>query len=155
MSKQVPLPKEQVLAERLRRDAIESRPEFSESLHRRIADAVRQQHATEVVVGTRVNRRRRGLAAAVAAAVAAACLLCAVVGWRLIEDARQQETARASVEQVRLIAEWTDQATTRFDGLVASVSLKPEAAKLQHDARLVANAILEPLPIDAELVSDP
>ena len=161
MSKRLATTEERALGERLRREAIESRPSFSESLHRRILCAVRQHHAAEIGVGDRAalaERWRRGLAAV----LAAACVLCAVaIGSWLSGTARRPgagDDPRAndpSVAGRRLIDQWTDQATLGLDDLVASASLKPHAAKLKHDARLVADAILDPLPVDVQFVSDP
>lgn len=153
MSKRVPKSQEQVLAERLRREAIESRPEFSESLHRRIACAVKQHHVAAHAAVT--TGWRRGLATA----LAAACLLCAVaIGWRLSQSDPQQNPVgdpQAIAQASILIDQWTDQATSGLDGLVASASFKPHTAQLKHDAQLIADTILEPLPVDVNLVSDP
>ena len=157
MSKRNPSTKERKLAEQLRREAAESRPEFSESLHQRIADAVRQFHAAGVVPADRAaatRRRQRGLAAV----FAAACLLCAVaIGWRFIENAQQHSgndaPVVASAEHFRLIDELTEQATLGLTDLAASATPKPQAA-LKHDAQLAADTLLDPLPIDVTLVSD-
>lgn len=153
MSKRVYKSQEEVLGERLRREADESRPEFSESLHRRIACTVRQHH---VVVHAAVPRGwQRGWTAA----LAAACLLCAVaIGWRLWQNGPQQNATgdpRAIAHTSILIDQWTDEATSGFDGLLASASFKPHTAQLKHDARLIASTILEPLPVEVDLVSDP
>jgi hypothetical protein len=160
MSKRLTSTEERALEERFRREAIESRPAFSESLHRRILCAVRQHHAAVISVGDRAalaRRWRRGWATA----LAAACVLCAAaISWQLSGSAQRpgaidNPIPQPSLADLRVIDEWTDQATLGLDGLVASASLKPHAAKLKHDARLVANAFLEPLPVDVQLVSDP
>jgi hypothetical protein len=108
MFKRVPSKEEQLLAERLRREAMESRPAFSESLHRRILTAVKQQNEAETQGADSVPLLRRSIAVQdplaghclcqavahdevkrgrtasrrwprmLAATLAAACLLCAV-----------------------------------------------------------------------------
>ena len=161
MAKRVPSTKEQTLGERLRREAIESRPGFSEALHRRILCAVRQHHALEVSVGDRATmarRWRRGLTAV----LAAACLFgAAAIGWRFIGSAQRhgeandpQEIAGPSIEDLRVLDRWADQATMGLDDLVATATLKPQTAQLKHDARLAASTLLEPLPVDVQLVND-
>jgi hypothetical protein len=157
MSKRIPSTEEQIFAERLRCEAFESRPEFSESLHRRIAGGVRQFHAHLAVADRTTTARHwgRGLAAA----LAAACLLCAAaIAWQYGGSARRPDPvsdAPTIADAKILIDQWTDQATVGFDGLVASATLKPQTAQLKRDARLVAHKFLEPLPVDVKLVSDP
>jgi hypothetical protein len=162
MSKRNPSMEDRALEQRLRREAIESRPEFSETLHRRIAGAVRQFHAHIADVATAgraatAGRRRRGLAAL----LAAACLLGAVaIAWQLNRNAQQpgatdnpqQIAGGPSIEDLRVIDQWADRATTR---IVATATLKPQAAQLKHDARLVADTLLGPLPVNLQLASDP
>jgi hypothetical protein len=103
------------LAEQLRREAIESWPDFSETLHQRILHAVGERRdgaapekrGQSPFAGTaqRVLRtngdcplfsaRRRGLAAL----LAAACLLCAAaIGWR-IYDGRTAAVPPAAIGQ--------------------------------------------------------
>jgi len=97
MSKRVPSTEERALAERLRREAIESCPAFSESLHERIAGAVRQFHAVGIAHHRAITakRWRRGLAAV----LAAACLFAAIaIGWQLIGIAPRQGTVNAPQE---------------------------------------------------------
>ena len=162
MSKRVPSAEERTLGERLRREAIESRPAFSESLHRRIAGAVGQFHAVGIAHhrALAAKRWRRGLAAV----LAAACLFAAAaICWQFIGSAQRQDmpntsqqVAGPSFEDLRVLGQWADQATATsgLDGLVASATLKPHAAKLEHDVRLAADTLLDPLPVNVQLVND-
>jgi hypothetical protein len=70
----------QALRKRLQREAAESWPDYSETLHRRILAAVKRRRAEELPRRLPAASRRSGRWAAV---LAAACLLGAVaIGWR-------------------------------------------------------------------------
>jgi hypothetical protein len=154
---------ERILADRLCREALESRPAFSESLHERISCALRQAHGEVVEVatnrGVETVKRRRGLAIA----VTAAGILCAMlVGWQLVDRVQRrgsiedrQETAGPSIEDLRVIDQWAAQAANGLDGFVATATMKPQAEELKRDAQVVADAFLKPLPVNVQLVSDP
>jgi hypothetical protein len=147
-----------LLGERLRREATDSRPAFSESLHQRILTAVRRHHAAEAGTADRpvVSRRRgRGLAAA----LAAACVLCAAaIGWQLMKQPGTVETvqpvAKASIADLPSIDDLTGQAVVGLDRLAVSVAFEPQATHLKHDARSVANVFLDRLPVDVKLVDN-
>jgi hypothetical protein len=162
MSKRKLSTEERMLEERLRGEANELRPSFSESLHRRIMCAVREHHAAMAGPHDRAVMARpwrRGLAAV----LAAACLLgVAAVGWQLYRSAQRQgvpvdppQIAGPSIEDLRVIDEWTDRAATGIDGLMATAAFKPQADQLKHDAKLVADKLLDPLPLDVKLASEP
>ena len=163
MSKQIPSTEEQALAERLRREAMESRPAFSESLHERIACALRQGHAEVVEVATNHGFEMAKRRARLAIALTAAGVLCAmIIGWQLVDRVQRQgpiedpqEMAGPSIDDLRVIDQWADQAAIGLDGLVATATMKPQAEELKRDAKVVADAFLKPLPVSVELVSDP
>jgi hypothetical protein len=159
MSKRVPSNEEPLLAERLRREAIESRPAFSESLHQRILRATKQHHAVmaSLVSGPTVRRRWPRM---LAAALAAACLLCAVaIGWRLMLDAsRRGPVEKMPVDQAKIklpsIGDLTDHTLGRLDHLTVSAALEPHTTPLKHDARAVASIFLDRLPVDVKVVDN-
>jgi hypothetical protein len=151
--------KEPHLRERLRREALEMRPAFSETLHRRIMSAVERRVGDESSSRldprpAAVHRRRKRSLVAVAAA---ACLLCAAaVGWRLREGYLRSAdgVAPSPMADLALIGELTDIAAVGLDGLVGSVELTPPPARLSSDARLTAEVLIERLPVDVELASE-
>ncbi len=122
MFKRIGATEERLLVERLRREAMESRPAFSESLHRRILTAVKQRQAAnsvpllrrssavqnqsaghclcQAVAHDEAKRWRtipRRWPRVVAATLAAACLLCAVaIGWQLMKHSSQQDPTRGT-----------------------------------------------------------
>jgi hypothetical protein len=164
MSKRDPSTQDQALDERLRREAIESRPAFSESLHRRIAGAVSELHSVGIAAHprpTRASRRQLVLATV----LTAACLFVATaICWQLIGSHQRQDVlntsrqiAGPSLDDLRVLGQWADKATATsgLDSLVASASLQPHAAKLEHDARLLADTFLDPLPVNVQLVNAP
>jgi hypothetical protein len=161
MSERIPSSEERSLRERLRQEATESRPEFSESLHERIAGALRRHHAAIAAVprAARAKDWQRGLVAL----AAAACLLAAVaIGWRLIQTGEQREPGRdlASdnqewIERRQAIDQWTQQTATGLDGLLPSATPEPRESVLKHDARLVASTFLQPLPVNVPLDGQP
>jgi hypothetical protein len=161
MSERIPSSEERSLRERLRQEATESRPEFSESLHERIAGALRRHHATIGAVHRAATRKgwQRGLVAL----AAAACLLAAVaIGWQLIQSTAQRGHGRNVakdnqewIERRQVIDQWTQQAATGLDGLLPSATSEPRESVLKHDARLVASTFLQPLPVDVPLDGPP
>jgi hypothetical protein len=155
------LTEEQVLRERLRREAAESRPEFSESLHERILSAVRQDHASVAKVHLAAVSRP-WLRNVAALAVTAGLLFAAAIGWRLVRPPAPQapggevvNDTRTWIESRQAIDHWADQTTTGLDGLVSFTSAAPRESVLKHDARLVASTLLEPLPVNVPLAGEP
>lgn len=160
MNERIPSAEKRRLAERLRREAAESRPAFSESLHRRIVEAVNassgETHQNTPTPASRGDWRRRPGVVAVAT-----CLLLGVVaaGWWMAAMAERQRAlesermmAQSQAEKLLAIDEMTDRARARLDGVVASVTLTREADHLKHDARLAACSLLERLPVDVEMI---
>ena len=161
MSKQVPSKEEQLLAERLRREAMESRPAFCESLHRRILTAVKQHRAAMADLATErtASRRRPRL---LTATLAAACLLCAVaIGWQLVRNAAQQKTAPGtsqfagpSINELPSINDLTDRTVGRLDHLSVSAAFEPQTTHLKHDVSAVASVFLDRLPVNVKVVEN-
>ncbi|MCE5268901.1 MAG: hypothetical protein LLG00_13565 [Planctomycetaceae bacterium] len=151
------------LAERLRREATESRPVFSETLHRRIVEAIGagRRSQSQATVRQRGAARRRH---AFGVFVTAACLLLAVaVGWRVYEG-RVAAARKAAIE--RYVDELASQVASRwvlsdlladrgasagFDQLMGSAGLSPRSGPLADNARAAANSLLRRLPIDVGL----
>jgi hypothetical protein len=160
MSKQVPSKEEQLLTERLRREAIESCPAFSESLHQHILATVRQHHAAvaNLVTGTTASRRWPRV---LVAALTAACLLCAVViGWQVLANASRQNPVEKSPPDAPLIVklpsigDFTNHTIGKLDELSVSAALEPQTTPLKRDARAVASVFLNRLPIDMKMADD-
>ncbi|MBN1393587.1 MAG: hypothetical protein JW959_00960 [Pirellulales bacterium] len=154
---------DQTVAEQLRREALESRPQFSESLHRRILRSVvnGQAEGAPIAVDSRgAGRRRRGLAIL----LTAACLLAAVaVGWRFGRDGKQPDAAKISsndqlanafltgrIEDLPTISALTDRAIADLDGLLAASGFKLPSSQMEHDARLATDALLRRIPFEME-----
>jgi hypothetical protein len=145
---------ERLLGELLENEAVESRPVFSESLHRRTMSAARQRLAAAPTVA----RRRPPV---LAFAAAAACLLFALaIGWQILRNDSRQVPAPGDPQlaqpkiDLRSIDELADRTVGRLDGLTVSVALEPQVALLKHDARAVAGIFLDRLPIDPKLLAD-
>jgi hypothetical protein len=164
------------LGERLRREALESRPAFSETLHRRIVAAVEsvggnhggaypggadilvcleQQpgNGRQECLPHRTRRWKRSLTVL----AAAACLLCAAaIGWGLREGhpPRADIIAQSPLDDLALIHQWSESVAAGLDDLVATVELTPPPARLSSDARLTAETLIERLPVDWELASE-
>jgi hypothetical protein len=161
MSKQVPQSEEQLLVERLQREAAESRPAFSESLHRRIVAAVKQRHAGETRVADAPLVFRRPLRV-LPAALAAACLLCAVaIGSWFMENVVGPGTVPAvpptnevSLNDLPSLDDLTKQAVVGLDHYAVSIALEPQATHLKQDARAVAGVFLDRVPGGEKLVDN-
>ncbi|MEN6450761.1 MAG: hypothetical protein ABFC96_09735 [Thermoguttaceae bacterium] len=158
------------LADRLRQEAIETWPRFSESLHQRVLEAVAERRAEmpprSASSASRI-RRPRGLVSL----LTAACVLCAaVVGWR-VYDGRIRAMRNAVIEQhvgdfvTQMVSHWppTDWAgsddaengTASVGDLICSGGLSSQTDHLADDARSAADTLLRRLPIDMELAQSP
>jgi hypothetical protein len=172
MHKRITSVEKRALREQLRREASESRPAFSETLHDRIISAIGRCRTEEATMlgGADIPVCRPGYHGekrwpARAAAVAAACLLgAAVFGWQLsqrenvrppVESSPPAVAAAATVANLSPIDELAGSTMENLDGLIASSSVVPQSAELAHDARLAAEALLRPLPVDMELFAGP
>jgi hypothetical protein len=159
---------EQQLAEQLRHEAIESRPAFSESLHRRILSAVKQGQAAESQMAENVPLLRRSSAApdrevtrrwqrVLAIALTAACLLCAVgTGWVALRQnsVEKPSVAPPSLAQLPSVGDLTDHTVDQLDDLTVAAVLEPQTTPLKNDARAVASVFLDRLPVPVKMVDN-
>jgi hypothetical protein len=149
---------ERELAERLRREAEASRPAFSEALHSRFVEAIRE-HAGQAGVERRVARPwRRPAYLGVVAACAAACLVVAtLVVLRRAESpgltsGTPTTTALAHPSPDPLagldaLADVSNLAATDVGALVDSTLARKQWAYLDHDARAATEMLLDNLPL--------
>ena len=122
---------EQVLADRLRREAAAGRPEFSETLHQQLCCAIRRCEATKPAAAPNlVSGRllRHGVVAAIAALVV---LAVSVTAWRAIKDDHAPGSA-------------VNPSLARPGGPV-----RPLPAPAPEGAQVAADA-----PVDLDIVSD-
>ncbi|MHC4399951.1 MAG: hypothetical protein ACYTG0_09750 [Planctomycetota bacterium] len=161
MNKRISTEDEKQLAERLRRDARGAKPDFSEGLHSRICQAVRQ---SEPPKSRRTQwfawRRRRWLMAVAAALVISATL----AAWWLSRPPLPIEGRDESKVAVDDTPTPVDDPPvpvvdpgliTGAEELWASVDTTLSAgqwAYLDHDARLAAEMLLDQLPFDVALI---
>jgi hypothetical protein len=157
-----PSPTESAIRDWLRREAAESRPVFSETLHRRILAAV-ERHGTEsnadsdleiVALNQAAARRRKR---SIMALVAAACLLCAMaIGWQLNEMRESQRllAAKSPMADFLVVNDLADSAVAGLDGLAASVELTLPPGDLSSDVQSTAEALMQRLPVDLDLASE-
>ena len=154
---------EKALVDRLRREALTSRPEFSETLHSRIRRAVRQCEAGKAPARRRpaaIQLFPRGAFAT----VAAICVLGSlVIAWQSIEGVRESGTVGVDAVDDREFAahmaasvvEMADRAVEEIDALVDSTMVQQQWAYLDHDAQLVVQVLLDQLPFDVMSVDEP
>jgi hypothetical protein len=171
---------EQALRQRLRQEAVESRPAYSESLHRRIMSAVLQQRQETIVVAS-VPLRNLPRRSRFVLAMAAACLLCAVAIGRLVTEptlqpavAPQPDAITAMtdpsatspvdatnavlseniqpVENVTQVEELANQAQEQLNDITtASTAMALRTDDLHHDTQLAAEILLGALPLPTEI----
>jgi hypothetical protein len=154
---------ESALREQLRREATESRPVFSETLHRRILAAVQERRAERATDGgspplashqADAQRRRKRTLMAWAAA---ACFLCAAaIGWQLSEmrESRRPLAKKSPMADLLVVNDLADSAVAGLDGLAASVELTLPPPDLSADVQSTAEALMQRLPVDLELASE-
>jgi hypothetical protein len=174
MNRQLPsheTPRERLLGERLRCEAAQSRPAFSESLHEQAVVAIVRRAVRLSEAGTPTRPRsiggtQPGLmkilgARRVPATIAAATvvLLAVTVGWRWYENAARRgvgtENAPASAAAMPALPmpdDLAEQAISGLDGLLTSVAITSPSARLEQDFRTVADGLTERLPV--ELMGD-
>jgi len=133
---------EKVLAGRLRHEAESSRPEFSESLHARICQAVQLGEASPRHAAT---RSRRPLAYACAAV---ACLVVTlVITWQL-GGRHTPEPDLDGATPERLAGLWAVDKSAE-DSSEGNPALPPQDwAYLGHDARVVTQLLIDQLPLN-------
>ena len=189
MSRQISSGDERALAERLKQEALASRPEFRETLHARIRRAVGQCKASGAVT------YRRPAASWlsprwVPAAAAAVCILGAlVILWQpdqrgressnMGTDGSSKQQAAGSRQQAAgskstihnpqstilsdanpakelgALTNLADIAVEEIDFLLGSTVATQQWAYLDHDARLVAQTLVDQLPLDLVAIDVP
>lgn len=167
MSDPLPIRDEKGLAQRLRRDAESSRPEFSEALHERVCRAIRESRPGEVQPKRRRPLGRLALSWA-AVAVAAACVAAAVIVWkardvtprpslpgegaiaghsRPAKAVPPDSLANAAVDLSPLTG-LTGQVSAGIPALVDAAMDARRWAYLDHDARLTLEILTDRFPFD-------
>ncbi len=153
----------ETLAERLQDAARQTRPEFSEALHRRVWEAVNRRQAAESPRPARA-RPARPARWTLAAAGVAGLLITAAAAWHglplLRRDvafvkitARQDAAASAHQRPQRrgiglfLVTDSAPAGAAEIDRLANVMLLSQGWAGLHHDARLAMNALAENLPL--------
>lgn len=176
MSRQISSVRERALCEQLRREAKESCPEFSETLHRQVISAI-ERHKAPKLIGLKDTWAVAWWRGRLATALAAACVLLVVAfGWRLTRDVPRPSVTDGDVlvansggpqtsplagstdvpiAGLLLVDEWADRAVDDLDGLIVSAAIGTQSADLKHDTRLAAQTLLRRLPVDVELLAGP
>jgi hypothetical protein len=152
------------LADRLCDEAKRSRPAFSESLHRNIAHAIAQRQSKRPIAAppwVAVKRRHADLAASrhrwIAAAVAVCCAatILTTVGIhakKLSSDAAKRQAILGVENPLANVPPpdvWTSAAWDKAATLIESASPLPPADRVRQDAIMLADTVLQRLPIDA------
>jgi len=167
---------ERRLAERLRREAEQQQPAFSEALHRRIVEALPSRETMPRPGGARRPAPRLWLAAALVASIAVAAVL--VVSRVLDHPAPgpptpdetaavpKQHTPRERMPREKAPSPEPDAGEqgeldplgavaggtpANVDRLVDATLARSKWAYLDHDARLAANLMLDQIPLDLGL----
>ncbi|MEN6405032.1 MAG: hypothetical protein ABFC77_01030 [Thermoguttaceae bacterium] len=136
-----------MLRARLQREAAESRPQFSEALHRRILDAVEPRRAAAPARAVRRSIRRW-----VSATAAAACLLAAIVAGRQTFESENSPTPSATA--MAEWSSWVDDAADDLDWQLVSNAVAVPSDQLKHDTRVAVETVLGRLPINVELFAE-
>ena len=164
MAKRISPEQERLLANRLRREAETSRPEFSDALHARIRQAVERSSHRTLRRRETTGSGRRSTYVAVAVAVLVSATL---VVWQAIPrpaprvvppdvvesvppDVHEpsQEFAFEHIERLNRLVETFDGAPQRVDREVESALIAQQWGGLDHDVRLVTSMVTEPLRLD-------
>jgi len=146
----------QVLADRLKHEAEASRPAFSEALHGRIVEAIRQCESQPPSAAARSWWRQPRLLA-VAAAVCLAITSLAV--WRLAvrsgpgpeptdETAEVPPVPDDPVPALDALVETPDGTARRVGAILDGELTDRRWAYLDQDARLAAELLMDQLPLD-------
>jgi len=166
MAQRISPEQERLLADRLRREAEASRPEFSDALHAKICQAVERSSHRPLRRRETSGSARRSTYVAVAVAVLVSATL---VVWQAIPrsaptgvppevaesvspkvDVREpsQGIAFEHIENLNRLVETLDGAPQRFDRTVESALIAGPWGGLDHDVRLVTSMVTEPLRLD-------
>lgn len=167
MAKQDRPRNEDWLARQLREEALEERPEFSDSLHERLSQAVRaaaEQTQSKRRPAGKMPSRRWSLGFATAAAI----LIAALLVWQVVKQpgasAPQENVvhnrplpsagegdpnAAASVGELLAAMDLAHDAAAEFDAMADEVFAAHAWAYLDHDARLALDMIVDQIPLDA------
>jgi len=161
--------RERALAGRLREEALQARPEFSESLHARVQAAVREARLEHEQAKRQPHPRTIALRWTLAAAMAAGLLVAAALAWQVAKGPRvgpsPQDVARDDrpgpesrdppPEAPDPLSEWLAAADAARGAVLlldqwADETLVAEPwADLDHDARLALELLVERIPFDA------
>lgn len=143
---------EKKLAEILKREAQETRPAFSESLHQRICDGIESEEPLTERFAPPAHWRRLAPVLAVAATVVISA--SAVVWWLSRPSAVLPELAEAPVEtetvdeapDFAVMANATDDTVEQLSLLVETTLTDPQWAYLDHDLQLAVRLLMEQFP---------
>jgi hypothetical protein len=138
---------------------MESRPEFSESLHQRILTAVEQKKTSEPKRSSLWHPgKRRWLIAASAWAAACAMLL----GMIHMHNANRASQANIALNEAMAFdwsslasSETSGDSSSNFDDLIALRDITSPSRSLQQDLHTAAVALAERLPVDVEWIAGP
>jgi hypothetical protein len=162
----------QTLRERLQQEALESRPAFSESLHRQILSAIKREEVDLTNLPSVASRRKRPWFVMVAAFATACTLMGVMFHWQNAESYFQPIITTPNpivagnnvLDPMPSIDSWSNlfafdnssnESATSFDDLLAFRAITPQSAALQHDLRLAAVVLVERLPVDVEWLAGP
>jgi len=156
--------------DRLRREALAERPEFSEELHGRMREAVFAQPAHDAVVARPAARRRR-FSLLPAAVAAAAVLVGAILAWQALfvgrgtqpvvevpapapaPNERPAPRAPRSVppddRDLAAIGELAGEANEQIAGLMERTAHWQQLARVDYGAALALRALSDRVPLDA------
>ena len=160
MTDPTPLDDEQALARRLKKEAAETWPNFSDGLHNRITDALAEE-SPRSSASSQDRPLGRGRRLALVVAAAAACLLgVAVLSWwsQLTGNPTDNVGAKPSVAVPELPpapdpsvlatapVDVLNEVEESLDWLVASTEEERRWAHLDRDAQLVVGLVTAQLP---------
>jgi len=137
-------PEDRAIVERLRAEARQSRPAFSEDLHQRLRAAV----LPATVRGRPPVFYRRSLAWAMASLAVVVCV--ALGSYRVIQlhrSARQKAQTAAAIAALANLPISADLGVREADQLASEMLTWEPWAGLDHDARLAATALVQCFPL--------
>jgi hypothetical protein len=143
---------EKLVADRLRREIGQSRPEFSEELHARLRQALRQEQANKL--SQPAARPAAGRLSRWASVLAAICLLAAVcAAWQAMHVARDVGPNAPTLATDRKpslgsMSELAHRAVAKTDAMVSAAVKADRWAGLDQDVRSVLKMPVARLPFD-------